>query len=184
MLLNAARLATRTDPTGNILRLQDQDRSAWDRALIARGLQHLARSAAGDVISAYHLQAGIAACHCTAPDFESTDWPRILSLYDRLVEIDDSPVVALNRAVAAAQLHGPQVGLDTLDRIPRSDVLDSYYLLHAVRAEFESQLQRHGSAAVHLRKALQLADLKSEQSLLSQRLAAVEQEYRESYPGQ
>ena len=102
MFLNAARLPARTDAEGNILRLKEQNRSRWDKPMIARGMFHLAQSASGLEISEYHLQAGIAACHCAAGSFEDTDWPQILSLYDRLVELDDSPVVALNRAVAVA----------------------------------------------------------------------------------
>lgn len=174
MLLNAARLNTRTDAAGHILRLCDQDRSLWDRGMIAQGLFHLAHSASGEEITTYHLQAGIAACHCTAPDYHSTDWPRILALYDDLTAMDHSPVVALNRAVAVAQVHGAQAGLDALNAIPHSDALDSYHLLYAVRAEFESQLHRHQAAASQLRKALALADLDPEQSLLSQKLAAAE----------
>ena len=97
MLLNAARLPARVDSDGNILRLQEQDRARWDRAMIACGMWHLAQSAAGDELSEYHLQAGIAACHDTAADYESTDWPQILALYDCLVQLDASPVIALNR---------------------------------------------------------------------------------------
>lgn len=174
MFLNAARLATRTDTAGNILRLKEQDRARWNRGMIARGLMHLAHSASGDTITEYHLQAGIAACHCTAPDYESTDWSRILSLYDRLIELDASPVVALNRAVALAQVEGPQAGIDAVEAIAHRESLSSYYLLHAVRAEFESQLQNHESAAKHLRKALELAELKSEQALLARRLEEAE----------
>lgn len=174
MFLNAARLATRTDTAGNILRLKEQDRARWNRGMIARGLMHLAHSASGDTITEYHLQAGIAACHCTAPDYESTDWTRILGLYDRLVELDASPVVALNRAVALAQVEGPQAGIDAVEAIAHRESLSSYYLLHAVRAEFESQLQNHESAAKHLRKALELAELKSEQALLARRLEEAE----------
>ncbi len=174
MLLNAARLTTRTDTAGNILRLKEQDRALWDHRSIARGMFHLAHSAAGDEVTEYHLQAGIAACHCTAPDYESTDWPRILALYDRLVELDNSPVVALNRAVAVAHVEGPQAGIDALDAIAHRETLGSYYLLYAVRAEFESQLQNHEAAASHLRKALALAELKSEQALLAKRLEDAE----------
>src|SRR5438094_9743673 len=93
MLLNGARLLTRIDGAGNILRLQDQDRADWNGPMIARGFFHLAQSAAGDELNEYHLQAGIAACHCAAKDYPSTDWPQILSLYDRLTELNDSPVV-------------------------------------------------------------------------------------------
>lgn len=170
MCFNAARLATRTDAAGNILRLKEQDRTQWDRGDIARGMLHLAQSAAGGEVTEYHLQAGIAACHCTAPDYDSTDWPRILGLYDHLVELDGSPVIALNRAVALAQVEGPQAGIGAVEAIANRETLGSYYLLYAVRAEFESQLQNHVSAAKHLRRALELAELKSEQALLSKRL--------------
>ncbi|HTG43492.1 MAG TPA: sigma-70 family RNA polymerase sigma factor, partial [Verrucomicrobiae bacterium] len=111
MLLNGSRLPARTDSEGNILRLQEQDRTKWDRSMVARGLFHLAHSATGDDLSSYHLQAGIAAVHCAGKDFESTDWGQILSLYDRLIEIDDSPVAALNRAVAVAQVRGARAGI-------------------------------------------------------------------------
>src|SRR6266404_2271839 len=113
MLLNAARIAARQDDEGNLLRLEEQDRALWNQAMIARGMSHLRESAAGAEISEYHLQAGIAACHATAISYESTDWGKILSLYDRLIEFDDSPVVALNRAVAVANVHGPEAGLQT-----------------------------------------------------------------------
>ncbi|HUA65262.1 MAG TPA: sigma-70 family RNA polymerase sigma factor, partial [Alphaproteobacteria bacterium] len=102
MLFSAARLPARLDGEGNLLRLQEQDRSLWNRPMIARGMVHFSKSAAGDELSEYQLQAGIAACHSMARDYASTDWRQILSLYDRLKEFDASPVVALNRAVAIA----------------------------------------------------------------------------------
>ncbi len=176
MLLNGARLPARVDDDGNILRLEAQDRSSWDKAMIGRGMFHLAQSAVGNDISEYHLQAGIAAVHCTARDYESTDWPRILSLYDELIEIDDSPVIALNRAVALAQVHGPRAGIEAIESIRPLEALESYYLLHAVMAEFETQLNDFQAAARHLRKALQLTDLESEQSLLSKRLQDCEEQ--------
>src|SRR6266404_5642050 len=108
MFLNGARLPARVDAEGNILRLREQNRSLWNRAMINRGILHLGQSAAGDELSEYHLQAGISACHCTAVDYSPTNWPQILSLYDRLVLIDDSPIVALNRAVALASVDGPE----------------------------------------------------------------------------
>ena len=176
MLLNGARLPSRVDTEGNILRLEDQDRTGWSKPMIVRGLFHLAQSATGDDINEYHLQAGIAAVHCAAKDYESTNWPQILSLYDRLIEIDDSPVVALNRAVAMAQVHGPRTGIQAVEKIRRHQMLESYYLLYAVLAEFESQLDDHQAAAKHLRKALEFAELKSEQSLLSKRLRDCEEQ--------
>ena len=112
MLLTSARFPTRTDEDGDLLRLDEQDRSKWDQSLIERGLIHLAEAARGDEMTAYHLEAAIAACHCTASDVASTDWARILSYYDDLLRIKPSPVVALNRAVAVSYLHGPQAALD------------------------------------------------------------------------
>jgi len=169
MLLNAARLSARADVDGTLLRLQDQDRSRWDGAVIARGMMHLARSAAGAELSDLHLQAAIAACHCAAPDYASTDWPRILGLYDRLVELDPSPVVALNRAVAVANVHGPQAGIDAI-----AAGLEGYYLYYAVLGELEARLGRLDVAAGHFRRAAGLTSLTSEQAFLTRRLQECE----------
>jgi RNA polymerase sigma factor (sigma-70 family) len=170
MLLNAARLPARVDEEGNILRLKDQNRSVWSQPMIARGMFHLSRAASGNELTEYHLQAGIAACHCSAPDYQSTDWAQILALYDQLVQLDDSAVIALNRAVAVAQVKGPVAAIKAITQIPNSEALKSYYLLYAVLADFEAQLENPQAAAEHLRKALDLTDLKSEQSFLARRL--------------
>jgi RNA polymerase sigma factor (sigma-70 family) len=172
MFLNAARIPARLDADGNLLRLQEQDRSRWDQTLLARGMYHITHSAAGSELSEYHLQAGIAACHCAARDYAATDWVHILELYDRLVAFDDSPVVALNRAVAVAEVHGPQAGIEAVSAIQNLQTLESYYLLHAVLGEFEMRLNHPRAAAGHFRKALQLAEIKSEQAFLAKRLAA------------
>jgi RNA polymerase sigma factor (sigma-70 family) len=174
MLLNAARLPARVDDHGHLLRLQEQDRTKWDPALIARGMFHIARSAAGIEITEYHLQAGIAACHCAAKDYASTDWRRILELYDRLVEFDDSPVVALNRAVALAEVRGPRAGIEAVNAIHNLQSLDSYYLLYAVLGEFEARSMNPRAAAEHFRKALQLAQIQSERTFLQNRLRECE----------
>ncbi len=170
MLFNAARLAAREDDRGNLLRLEEQDRTRWDQAMIARGMSHLRESAAGGVVSEYHLQAGIAACHATAKDYQSTDWARILSLYDRLMEFDDSPVVALNRAVAVANVHGAKTGLEAVRAIRDSKKLDSYYLLYAVIGELEMRLNNREAAAQEFRKAFELTETKSERAFLLKRL--------------
>jgi len=174
MLLNGARLSARLDADGNILRLEEQDRSRWDQPMIARGMYHLVQSTDGDEISEYHLQAGIAACHCAAPDFESTDWPRILSLYDRLTSLDDSPVAALNRAVAVAAVHGPKAGIEAIGKIRKREQLDSYYLLYATLGEFEARLDHHRAAADYFRRALELVTIESEQVFLTKKLRALE----------
>lgn len=171
MLLNSARIPTRSDEEGNLLRLRDQDRKRWDQSMMARGMFHLAQSAAGQEISEYHLQAGIAACHCAAREYEATDWKQILLLYNQLIQVDHSPVVALNRAIVVANLDGPSAGLEAVAGIPNLDKLDTYYLLHAVRGEFESQRGELAAAAAHFRKALELAETRSEQQFLAKRLA-------------
>jgi RNA polymerase sigma-70 factor (ECF subfamily) len=174
MLLNAARLPARMDAAGNVLRLKDQDRSSWNREMIGLGMRHLGQSAAGEELSEYHLQAGIAACHCAAPDYESTDWVRISSLYDRWMEMTDSPVVALNRAVAVANVEGPQAGIEGVEAIRNRAQLESYYLFYAVLGAFKAQLGEFDAAAGHFRKAIQLTGIKSEQAFLSQRLRECE----------
>lgn len=174
MLLNAARLPARVDLHGNILRLKEQDRSRWNTAMIGHGMMHLAESSGGDELTEYHLQAGIAACHCTAANYESTAWDQILSLYDRLIEIDDSPVVALNRAVAIANVRGAGAGIEVLEKIKNRHSLESYHLFYAVLADFEAQLNRFQAAAGNLRKAIGLTDLRSEQELLKRRLVDCE----------
>ena len=176
MLLNGARLPARLDRDGNILRLKEQNRSCWDQAMIARGLFHMAQSTAGDEISEYHLQACIAACHCAAKDYDSTDWPRILSLYDRLIEMNDSPVIVLNRAVAVANVHGPRAGIEAVEAIRNQQELNSYYLLYAVLGEFEADLNNKEAASNYFRKSLELTTIKSEQMFMSKKLEAVKSE--------
>ncbi len=180
MLFNTARLATRMDIDGNLLLLKEQDRSRWEQGLIARGMFHLAQSASGNAMTQYHLQAGIAACHCSAPDYDRTDWQQILSLYDHLIELDNSPVVALNRAVAVAKVRGAQAGLQAVAEIRNREKLDSYYLLYAVMGEFEAELNDLRAAAGHFQKSLKLAGLKSEQTFLRKRVEECESAERRS----
>jgi RNA polymerase sigma-70 factor (ECF subfamily) len=170
MLFNAARLETRLDADGNLLRLAEQERAKWNHDLIGRGMRHLSESAAGDALSEYHLQAGIAAYHCAADDYSSTDWRQILELYDRLVEIDDSPVVALNRAIAVANVRGPAAGIQVVQAIADHAKLESYHLLHAVIGDLNERLGDHHAAAESFKRALFLADTKSERTFLERRL--------------
>jgi RNA polymerase sigma-70 factor (ECF subfamily) len=170
MYLSAARFPTRVDKHGDILRLDDQDRSKWDQTLIARGLFHLGEAAHGTEASEYHLQAGIAAIHCTAVDSASTDWARIVRHYDTLLRLKPSPIVALNRAVALSYVHGPQAGLDAIAAMPDRERLESHYLLHAVLGELHWRLNHHRAAAGNFRRALHLAQVEPEQLYLTRML--------------
>lgn len=171
MLLTAARLPARTDKAGGILRLHEQDRSLWDQSLIQRGLQHLQLSACGDTLTEYHLEAGIAACHSTATSHETTDWARILMLYDQLVLLTPSPVVALNRAIAVGRVHSAKSGLEALAAVQG---LDAYLSLHAARGAFSAEIGQTQAAAAHYRRALDLAALPSERSFLERLIAECE----------
>ena len=171
MHLHAARLPARVADDGSLLLLAAQDRTRWDRASIRRGLLALEKSAAGDRVTRYHLEAGIAAAHALAPTYERTDWPRILELYDALLALDPSPVVALNRAVALAQARGPAAGLAALEKIPRRRALETYHLLHAVAGQLLLDAGRPAEAAAALRRALALAPQAAERTLLERKLA-------------
>ena len=171
MLLNAARLPARTDDAGNLLRLHEQDRNSWNTSLIQRGIHHLGLAAAGEALSEYHLEAGIAACHSTAADDAATNWPRILSLYDQLVVLNASPVAAMNRAVAVARVHGAQAGLDALTAIPNRSSLESYHLYHAIRGSLAAELGHLADALTHFRQAGNLATLPAEREFIARRIA-------------
>ena len=170
MLLNAARLDARTDDTGNLLRLHEQERSAWNQALIGRGVLCLRRASQGDALSVYHIEASIAATHCLAADASQTDWPLILHLYDQLLALTGSPVTEMNRAVAVAQVHGAQAGLDVLDNIPQRSALEGNHLYHAMRGTFAAELGQTAAAVAHFRQASKLALLPVERDFLARRI--------------
>jgi RNA polymerase sigma factor (sigma-70 family) len=169
--LHAARLPARIADDGSLLILAAQDRSRWDRRQIQRGIGHLGLSAAGARVTRWHLEAGIAAAHALAPDFDHTNWPHILELYDSLLAIDSSPIVALNRAVVLARVEGVAAALEALARIPRRRELESYHLFHAVLGQLLLDAQRPTEAAAALHRALALASVPAERELLQQRLA-------------
>ena len=173
MDLQASRAATRTDAAGNLILLEDQDRTGWDRARIARGLACLDRAREMERVGPYQLQAAIAACHARAGSWEATDWPRIVALYGALADVAPSPVVELNRAVAIGLAEGPAAGLAAIDAIEPS-ALRGYHLLPAARADFLRRLGRWREAAAEYRTALGLVDNAREQSFLAARLAACE----------
>jgi len=173
MELQTSRIATRADADGNLVLLADQDRSRWDRARIASGLDLLGR--AGPIARAgpYQLQAAIAACHARAASWEATDWEAIVTHYRALAEIAPSPVVELNRAVAIGLARGPAAGLAALDGIDAA-ALRGYHLLPAARADFLRRLGRAAEAAAEYRRALELTDNAREQRFYASRLAACE----------
>jgi RNA polymerase sigma-70 factor (ECF subfamily) len=180
MLLHAARFPARVADDGGILLLQDQDRSRWNKTMVEWGLYYLNQSAAGKELSEFHLQAGIAACHTVAESYDSTDWKKILSLHDMLVELDDSPVFALNRAVAVAKVYGPEAGLKAVQEIQNNRPINRYYLLHAVLAEFNMELGQFRQAIDSFRQAHELTTVKSEQVFLANKLARCANEMSKS----
>lgn len=171
MAFQAARFASRVDAEGEMVLLEDQDRALWDRSLIALGFRYLDRSAEGPVQTAYHLQAAIAAIHAHPDPPTGTDWPRILELYDELLALTRSPVVALNRAVALARVFGAEAGLEAIDRIATSGTLSSYYLLPSIKGRLLFELGRASEAAVCYRAALTLPCSEPERRFLTRQLA-------------
>lgn len=166
MCLTAARLHARVNPAGEIVRLQHQDRSQWDVRLIQEGILALGAASTGEVISPYHLEAGIAACHCLAPDEASTDWPRILSLYDQLLLLKPTPIVAMNRSVALARVRGPREALEALESIPNRHSLEAQHLYHAIRASFIAKLGHPAEARAAYQRAADLAPCDAERDFL------------------
>lgn len=173
MLLNAARLTTRTDDAGNLLRLHEQNRSAWDHAMIQRGIQCLGQSAQGNHISEYHLEAGIAACHSTAPDDATTNWPRILSLYDQLITLTTSPIAAMNRAVAVSRVNGAEAGIAALDAITDLSKLETHHLFHVIRATMAAELGDQKTALHHFHQAETRANLPAEKNFIALRIREI-----------
>lgn len=170
MLFNGARLNARTDGSGNLLRLHEQDRSAWDRAMISEAAKHLAFSATGNALSAYHLEAAIAANHCMAVSEAATDWPRILTLYDQLTLVAPTPVTAMNRAVALSRVEGTRAGLDALDAISPRDALEKQHLYHAIRGSFAIELGMRDLALRHFRTARSLTTIPAECEFITWRI--------------
>ncbi len=174
MCLHAARLPARVDASGDLRSLFEQDRSRWDANLIAEGQRLLDLSATGPELTEYHVEAAIAWVHTTAHCTEDTDWGMIVSLYDKLMTIRTSPVVALNRAIAIAQRDGPHRGLEEIRAIAHSDRLGTYPFYHAALGEFEFRSGRHEIADEHFRTALALARNPMERQFFEQRIGACE----------
>ncbi|MCI0337495.1 MAG: sigma-70 family RNA polymerase sigma factor [Acidobacteria bacterium] len=170
MMLQAARLPARTKPDGAIALLADQDRSQWNQRLIGLGMRHLAQSAGGSEMTSYHLQAEIAAIHATANSDAETDWARITTLYDQLHQIEPSPIVALNRAVALSRWRGPWAGINALNEIKHHPMLSNYHLLPAVLADLWNRAGDATKAAEYYSAALNCPCTEPERRLLQSRL--------------
>lgn len=175
MCLHAARLSARIDAAGDLSPLGDQDRSAWDQRLIADGLALLDDSATGNEITPYHLEAGIAATHAAAPTIEDTNWAQIVGLYDRLMIISPSPVVALNRAIAIAHRDGAERGLAEMHSIVDRERLAEYPFYPAAIAELEVRRGNRRAARPYFVAALGLARNATERRFLERRVASCEQ---------
>jgi RNA polymerase sigma-70 factor, ECF subfamily len=170
MLLTESRRAARTGPDGALVLLASQDRSRWDRVLIAEGLAIVRRCLRRNQPGPYQIQAAITAVHADAASAADTDWSQILALYDQLMVFTPTPVVALNRAVAVAEVDGPQAALAAVDEL----ALDSYHLYHAVRADLLRRLGRRAETAAEYQAAIDLTGNEAEREFLARAQASLE----------
>ncbi|HEX6099353.1 MAG TPA: sigma-70 family RNA polymerase sigma factor [Thermoanaerobaculia bacterium] len=172
MLMQGARLPARVDSAGELATLEEQNRALWDQRMLAEGLRALGRSARGERLTAYHVEAAIASCHAVAPSFEETDWPAIIGHYDQLLALKPTPVVALNRAIAVAMAEGPQAGLTEIARIAEHPALRDYLPLPAILGELHLRTGDRERAAEHFSRALELPATMPEKRFLLRKLAA------------
>jgi len=170
MLLQVSRHAARSSPTGELILLENQDRSLWNREQIAEGLALLEKALKSRRFGSYTLQAAIAALHAEAESIAATDWRQIVALYDRLLRIHPSPVVQLNRAVAIAMRDGPEAGLALIDAVLDHGELANYYLAHSARADMYRRLGRTAEARSSYEKALALTQQEPERQFLQERI--------------
>jgi RNA polymerase sigma factor (sigma-70 family) len=170
LCFHAARLPGRVDDDGGLIQLEIQDRSKWDRDLIVKGFHFLEKSSIGNEMSEYHLEAGIASFHCSAPTYEETEWAKILELYDLLYRLKPSPIVALNRAIAVGKALGAEEGLAEIRKIPDSARLKEYPFYPAAQGEFHLLAGRAEEAGKHFEKAMKLARTQSETNFFRQKL--------------
>jgi RNA polymerase sigma-70 factor, ECF subfamily len=173
MLLHDARRPARTDASGDLVTLAEQDRSLWDQAQIAEGAAILEQALRRRRAGPFQIQAAIAACHATAPAAAQTDWPQIAGLYGQLARVAPSAIVDLNRAVAVGMAESPEAALPLVDAIAGTGQLDAYYLLHATRADLLRRTGRRAEASVSYRAALDLAPTEAERRFLRSRLRQV-----------
>jgi RNA polymerase sigma-70 factor (ECF subfamily) len=174
MVLHESRRAARASAAGELILLEDQDRSLWSRAQIAEGVALVERALSSRRFGPYTLQAAIAAVHAEAPTAAATDWAEIVGLYDALLQIDPSPVIELNRAVAVAMRDGPAAGLAIVDGILKRGELTDYRPAHAARAELNRRLGKTAEARKSFERALALTQQEPERRFLQRRLAELQ----------
>jgi RNA polymerase sigma-70 factor (ECF subfamily) len=171
MLLHESRRAARATPEGELILLEDQDRSLWNRELIEEGTALVQQALSSGWVGLYSLQAAMAAVHAAAPTVAATDWAQIIGLYDMLAQVAPSPVVEINRAIAVAMRDGPAAGLVLIEAILARGDLANYHLAHAARAELCRRLGRTAEARASYRQALALAQQEPERRFLERRIA-------------
>lgn len=173
---HASRSTARLSKQGFIIPLEDQNRSLWDEDLIAEGITFMQKSAFGDVVSTYHLEAAIAYEHCTAKNHHSTNWAKILQHYDALLNTTKDPVVALNRCVAIMELRGPETALSSIKLLEHNQTLDKYYLYHAILGEVHTRLGNVHEARVALEKSGQLTLSLHEKRFLMDKIGLIDKD--------
>lgn len=171
MCLHAARFEARIDTNNSLVVLEEQDRRLWNQELITEGLQFLSRSAGGDSVTAWHLEAAIAAEHCLAPDFKSTNWDRIYGYYVALEKLKPSSVIKLNLAIVIGKKEGAHAAIDLLHELEKHQALDGYYLLYAALGEFYQQAGKNAAAHAYFRKAMTMTKSTAILALLEKKIS-------------
>jgi RNA polymerase sigma-70 factor (ECF subfamily) len=171
LCMHSARFEARLDDNNSLIVLEEQDRNRWNRELIDEGLKFLSRSAAGDAVTAYHLEAAIAAEHCAAPDFASTNWERIHGFYVALERLKPSSVIQLNLAIVIGKKDGPRAAIRLLHQLEQHQALENYYLLSASLGEFYQQLGEPGKALDYFRRAQEMTKSQPVREVLEKKIA-------------
>ena len=173
MLLHESRRTTRTTPEGELVTLEEQDRAQWNQAQIAEGANLMIQALVSDGLGAYTLQAAIVAIHATAPDFASTNWMRIVELYDLLLQVAPSPVVEVNRATAVAMRDGPAAGLALIDEILARGDLTNYHFAYAAQADLYRRLGQVAAARAAYERAMSLTQQEPERRFFERQMASL-----------
>ncbi|SNT06156.1 RNA polymerase sigma-70 factor, ECF subfamily [Ekhidna lutea] len=173
MHFHAARFSARTDENGDIITLENQDRSKWDQNLINQGLFYLEQASDDGGINEYIIQAAISAVHCQAPSFEETNWMEILRLYDLQLQITPSPIVRLNRIVPLEKVHGPHVAYTEIEELEETSFFDEYYLFYAIKSDLLNTLGESSEARVSLKRAIDLTKNEREKAYLKDKLKSI-----------